>query len=223
MSSADAPSAAALVILEPARDAEALAVRHVDDEAARQRDLGRQPRALRLHRVLDRLHEDLLPALDQVGDLAGRLPVAFELRADDLVDVEDTVLLQADLDERRLHAGQDVVDNTEVDVPGDRPALRPFEVDLGDLVVLEDGDALLAGVDRDDELALGLRQRCPLGRGAAARLRRGGRARLALAGLLRTRRAAFRRRRGRRACSAAGGAALLPVATAARAAATLGR
>ena len=34
-------------------------------------------------------------------------------------------------------------------LPGDRAALGPLEVDLGDLVVLEHGDALLADVDRD--------------------------------------------------------------------------
>ena len=80
--------------------------------------------------------------------------------ADDLVDVEEAVLLEADLDERRLHAGQDVVDAAEVDVAGDRAALRPLEVDLGDLAVLEDGDIALADVDGDDQLALGGWKRC---------------------------------------------------------------
>ena len=84
MSSSDAPSAAvrtmtppsftlepledvlqpvALVVVEPARDAEALSLRDEDDEAAGQRDLRRQPRALRLHRILDGLDEDRLAAL----------------------------------------------------------------------------------------------------------------------------------------------------------------
>ena len=128
----DRLQAVALVVLEPARDAEPVAVRDVDDEAAGQRDLGRQPRALRLHRVLDRLDEDRLAALDQVLDLARAL-AALELGADDLVDVEEAVLLEADLDERGLHARQDVVDDAEVDVAGDRAALGPLEVDLGDL------------------------------------------------------------------------------------------
>ena len=174
MSSADAPSAAvrtmtppvggddlledvlqplALPVLEPARDAEPFAVRDVDEEPPGQRDLGRQPRALRLHRILHRLDEDLLPALDQVGDLLA-VPLALELGDDDLVDVEEPVLLEADLDERRLHPGEHVVDRAEVDVPRDRPPLGALEVDLGDLVVLEQGDALLADVDRDQQLAL---------------------------------------------------------------------
>src|SRR5207237_1021632 len=71
--------------------------------------------------------------------------------------------------------GQDVVDGAEVDVPGDRPSIRPLEVDLGDAVVLEDGDALLADVDRDEELALRRRERRPARRDAATR----GRARSA--------------------------------------------
>jgi len=85
---------------------------------------------------------------------------ALELRADDLVDVEEAVLLQTDLDERRLHSGKDVVDRAEIDVPRDRAALRPLEIDLGDAVVLEDCDALFADVDGDDQLALRGRQRC---------------------------------------------------------------
>ena len=44
----DVPEPAALLLGEPARDAEALAARHVDDEPARQRDLGRQAGAFRL-------------------------------------------------------------------------------------------------------------------------------------------------------------------------------
>ena len=96
------------------------------------------------------------------------VPLALELGHDDLVDVEEAVLLEADLDERGLHAREDVVDRAEVDVAGDRAALRPLEVDLGDAVVLEDRDALLADVDGDQQLALGLRQRRALLRHAAA-------------------------------------------------------
>ena len=87
------------------------------------------------------------------------MTAAFELRADDLVDVEEAVLLQADLDERRLHPGQDVVDDALVDVAGDRTAARALEVDLGDPVVLKDGDALLAHVHGDEQFALRRRER----------------------------------------------------------------
>ena len=167
MSSADAPSAAVRTMIPPpfgsslftmslrrVRSASsslretpvAVAVRHVDEEAPGQRDLGREARALRLHRVLDGLHHDRLAALDQVLDLPGTLS-PLELGPDDLVDVEESVLLEADLDERCLHPRKDVVDDPEVDVPGDRPALGALEVHLGDTVVLEDRDPLLADVD----------------------------------------------------------------------------
>ena len=130
-------------------------LRDEDDEAAGERDLGRQPRALRLHRVLDGLDEDLLVALEEVLDLAAA--AALELGRDDLVDVQEAVLLEADLDERGLHAREDVVDGALVDVARDRAALGALEVDLGGTAVLDDGDSLLADVDRDEELALRLR------------------------------------------------------------------
>ncbi len=169
----DLLEARALGVLEATRDARPLAVRHVDEEAPGQRDLGRQAGALRLHRVLDRLDHDRLAALDQILDLPRALP-ALELGPDDLVDVEEPVLLEADLDERGLHPGEDVVDDSEVDVARDRAALRALEVDLGDPVVLEDRDPLLADVDRDDELALRGGQRCALRRRSPPAAARGG-------------------------------------------------
>ena len=150
----------ALVVIETARDADPFALRHVDDEAARERDLRRQPRALRLHRILDRLDENLLAACEQVLDAAA-VPPALELGADDLVDVEEAVLLEPDLDERRLHPRQDVVDDALVDVARDRAPSRALEVDLGHDAVLEHGDRLLRDVDGDQKLALRFRQRRP--------------------------------------------------------------
>ena len=105
--------------------------------------------------------------------------------SDDLVDVEEAVLLEADLDERRLHSGEDVVDGALVDVARDRPALGPLEVHLGDLVVLEDRDSLLGDVDGDDEIALCRRRERPGGRRAAACLAGARLARLSLGLLLR--------------------------------------
>ena len=64
--------------------------------------------------------------------------------------------------------GQHVVDDAEVDVPGDRAPLGPLEVDLGDAIVLDHGDALLADVDRDQQLALRGGQRRPARRLPAA-------------------------------------------------------
>src|SRR5207248_4690519 len=162
----DVLQALALVVLEPPRHAETFALRDEDDEAAGQRDLRRQACALRLHRVLHRLDEDRLAAADQVLDAAA--VAALELGADDLVDVEEAVLLEADLDERGLHPGKDVVDGAEIDVPGDRAAVRTLEIDLRDPAVLEHGDALLADVDGDEQLALRSRERSTAGGLAAA-------------------------------------------------------
>src|SRR5439155_12348422 len=92
----------ALVVVETASDADTLALRDEDDETARERDLRREPCSLGLHRILDRLDKDLLAAAEQVLDPLA-VPLALELGGDDLVDVEEAVLLEADLDERGLH------------------------------------------------------------------------------------------------------------------------
>ena len=89
------------------------------------------------------------------------MALALELGDDDLVDVEEAVLLEADLDERGLHPRQDVVDDALVDVAGDRASAGPLEVDLDNLVILEHGHALLADVDRDQHLLSQGRQRRP--------------------------------------------------------------
>ena len=57
----------ALLVLEPARHADALALRHVHEVAPRDRELHRQARALRLQRVLDRLDQDLLVRLEELA------------------------------------------------------------------------------------------------------------------------------------------------------------
>ena len=129
----------ALRVVEPARDADALAGRRVDHVAPGDRQLHREPRALGLERVLDDLDDDLLPGLEQVGDArAGLLAAAalhlLDARQHDLVDVQEAVLLEPEVDERRLEAGQDVVDLALVDVADDRAAAAALEVDLGDAV-----------------------------------------------------------------------------------------
>src|SRR6202000_744289 len=103
------------------------------------RQVHREPRALRLQRVLDDLDQDLLARLDQLVDpsafaraaAAPRGPGA--VREDDLVDVEEAVALEADVDEGGLHAGKDVVDLSLVDVADDRTAAATLHVELGDV------------------------------------------------------------------------------------------
>jgi hypothetical protein len=163
----DRAEAGALVVVQTTRDAEAFAARDIDDESAGQRDLRGETRALGLHRILHHLDEHRLTALDQILDLAA-VPPALELGQHDLVDVKEAVLLQTDLDERRLHARENVVDRAEVDVAGDRAALGALEVHLCYALVLEDGDPLLSDADRDKEVALRRGKRHPAGRGPAA-------------------------------------------------------
>src|SRR5207249_4230897 len=66
-------------------------------------------------------------------------PLGPDLWRHDLVHVEEAVLLQADIDERRLHAGQDVVDAPLVDIAHDRTPSPPLDVELGDPPVFRPG------------------------------------------------------------------------------------
>ena len=71
-----AAQALALVVVEALGDADALAGRRVDHVAPRDGEVHRQARALGLQRVLDDLHDDLLPGLEQVADLLAALLAA---------------------------------------------------------------------------------------------------------------------------------------------------
>src|SRR5207249_8951375 len=77
----------------------------------------------------------------QVGDLAATAgpaapaPRRLDARQHDLVDVQEAVLVEADVDERGLEPGQDVVDLALVDVADDGPGTAALEVQLGDAPV----------------------------------------------------------------------------------------
>jgi hypothetical protein len=158
----------ALLVLEPARDADALSLRHVHEVAPRDRELHRQARALGLQRVLDRLDQDLLAGLQELRDAlalaaaAAATPSARDLNAgeDNVIRVEEAVLVEADVHERGLEAGQDVVDLALVDVSNDRPAALALDVELGNspvvrwlLLSLTSGGAALRFQDRDSGFA----------------------------------------------------------------------
>src|SRR5205085_12305394 len=103
---------------------------------------------LGLQGVLHHLHDDLLARLQQLADpltLAARAPAARDLdaRHHDVIDVQEAVLLDADVDERGLEAGQDVVDPALVDVSDYRAAPAPLYVELPDAPAL--GHGALAG------------------------------------------------------------------------------
>ena len=67
----------------------------------------------------------------------------LDARQHDLVDVQEAVLVQADVDERGLQPGQDVVDLALVDVADDRAVAAALEVELGDAVAGAPGRAVL--------------------------------------------------------------------------------
>ena len=123
----------ALAVLQPAGHADALAGGRVDHVAPGDRQLHRQARALGLQGVLDDLDDDLLPRLEQLVDARPVAAAALGLLdagQHDLVDVQEPVLVEPDVDERRLEAGEDIVDAAVVDVADDRAAAATLEVDL---------------------------------------------------------------------------------------------
>jgi hypothetical protein len=137
--SGGAAQAVALLVFEPTRYADALAVRHVHEVAPGDRELHGQARTLRLQRVLDRLDEDLLAGLQELGDAlallaAAATPAARHLHTweDDVIRVQEAVLVEADVHEGGLEAGQDVVDLALVDVADDRAVALALYVELGD-------------------------------------------------------------------------------------------
>ena len=65
-----------------------------------------------------------------VGEVGGVVP-----------GVEEGVLAEPDVDEGRLHAGQDVGHHALVHAAHDRPVTVPLEIQLGEEVTLLDRDA----------------------------------------------------------------------------------
>src|SRR5215831_20535368 len=102
------------LVLDALRDADVRVLRQVDDQAPRDRDLGRQARALGADRVLDDLHQQRLALGENALDrLRLRVPVAL---LPDVGDVQEARAVQADLDERRLHPREHARDLPRVDV-----------------------------------------------------------------------------------------------------------
>ena len=66
-------------------------------------------------------------------------------------DVEERIAFEPDVDESRLHAGQDAHHASFVNVADDALMLfSTLDVELGDLVVFNDRDLLFASVDAND-------------------------------------------------------------------------
>ena len=67
-------------------------------------------------------------------------------------DVEESIPLEAKIDERRLHAGQDLRDPALVDVADDAAILFALDEKFSELVVFENGHACFVAVGGDDHL-----------------------------------------------------------------------
>ena len=142
----------ALVLGELAGDAAGLAARHVDEEPAGQAHLAGETGALLADRVLGGLHEHRLAGRQRVLDLA--LLAVAQRAPVDLAGVEHGVAAGADVDERGLHARQDVLDLAEVDVADHRRLRLARDVVLDEDGVLEDGDLGVVVALAHDHLAL---------------------------------------------------------------------
>ena len=127
---------------------EHLRVRHQHEVPPGQADLTGQPGALPAEGVLRHLDQDRLPGLEGLFDPAG---LALDLLVPvHLARVEHGVAPAADVDECRLHAGQDVLHSTEVDVPDHRGRPRPGHVMLDQEVFFEHRDLVAVAALGDD-------------------------------------------------------------------------
>ena len=84
--------------------------------------------------------------------LSGFEAVEFLDRVDDLRDVEEGVPFESDVNERGLHAGEDLRDPPLVDVADHAARALALDEDLDDLIVLEDGDPRVVVAGGDDHL-----------------------------------------------------------------------
>lgn len=88
---------------------------------------------------------------------SARVPVlAVEAALEVVADVEERGLLESDVDEGRLHAGQDAGDPSLHDVADDAFVPLALDVELGELAVLDQGNPGLPALCVDDDLVLHL-------------------------------------------------------------------
>ena len=152
---------------------DALRPRREHEVAPRDREVARDARALGADRLLGDLDDDLLPFLEQrldPGHLALPAPepapavlvlaVEQTLVVEVVAHVQERRLLEADVDEARLHAGQHPGHAALRDHPRHIAIAFAFDVELGEVPALQQRDPSLASAGIDDDLVRG--------RGAAA-------------------------------------------------------
>src|ERR687895_794188 len=119
-----------------------------------------QTGTLRPHGILCDLNEDRLTRFQNGLDARRFLP--FFSGDSDLPRVEDTVARLADIDERRLHPRQHVLNSPEIDVSDQRAVVRAGDIVLDDLRLFENGYLGPARIGMYEHGALSLGRRRPL-------------------------------------------------------------
>ena len=129
--------------------------------------MGGDPRPLGAQRLLEHLHDHLLPFAQAVldgqgvrideGAAAGRLHLLGREQVlgqllEDVGHVQEGVALLADVDEGRLHPGQDPGHLALIEVPDDPAVGFPLDEDLGDDAVVQERDLGLLGGTAHDEV-----------------------------------------------------------------------
>jgi hypothetical protein len=190
-----------LVRADAARDADVVDGRHEHQVAPGQRDVAGGARPLGADRFLGDLDDDLLPFLEQVldagaaadprgvgrlfvlvaavpgrgGVTAGEQTLEIIGRPPHVRDMQVGALLEADVDERRLHAGEHPLDPTLVDVAGDPALALALDVQLTEIPVLHERHPRLGAVRVNDDQCVGGHTRSGLRLKDEARVREGHR------------------------------------------------
>jgi hypothetical protein len=129
-----------LAVGELAGDAEQVGVRGEHHVAAGEREVHRQPGTLGAHRILGDLHEHLLAGLERVLDALRLALLEVQLVVEHLAGVEHAVAALPDVEERRFHPRQHVLDPRHVDVADEGHVLLAGDVVLDDGAVLQHRD-----------------------------------------------------------------------------------
>ncbi len=139
------------LVLDALRDADVRVLRQVYHQPSGDRDLGGKARALGADGILDHLHQPRLAFGEDFLDRFAARVVRLRPLFPDVGDVQEPGALQADFDERRLHAGQHPRHAPDVDVAHQTPVRRALDVQLLRHARLHHADAgfLRRAVDQD--------------------------------------------------------------------------
>ena len=111
--------------------------------------MGGKPRAFGIDGVFDDLNQDRLAFKEHVFDALGfvRIAALFE----DVDDVQKRGALQADIDERALHAGEDAFDDAQINIADQAMAAVALDVQLADIVLFQNGHTRFLRRDVDED------------------------------------------------------------------------